>query len=133
MNIDDQAGIGCCRSGFEKFLRRSKSVHLKPERIQQPLYGPTEAHIVLDNTDDALAGERVLHDLPPNIANQEPLRYCPFGQILKSGLPPGRRPTQFEPCKSSYRSAQSAGAAALSHSTARPNSAGDCTPILCIT
>jgi hypothetical protein len=42
-------------SALEKFLRRSKSVRLKPGRSQQPFYGAAEARVILENGDGAFA------------------------------------------------------------------------------
>jgi hypothetical protein len=42
-------------SAFEKFLRRSKGVRLKPGHTQQPFYGTAEARVILDNGDSGFA------------------------------------------------------------------------------
>src|SRR5215510_7464499 len=77
------------RSTTEEFLRRGKGLRLKPDRAQQSLYGASEARVILDNSDGALAWGHVSGELPPIIATPLSLRYCTFGQTseLSGGAP----------------------------------------------
>jgi hypothetical protein len=43
------------RSAAEEFLRGSKGLRFKLVRAQQPLYGASEACVILDNSNGALA------------------------------------------------------------------------------
>src|SRR5262245_50311604 len=69
------------RSANEEFLRGSKGLRLKPDRTQQPLYGASEARVILDNSDGALAWGHARVNYDPLSQTPPALRYCPFGQI----------------------------------------------------
>jgi hypothetical protein len=59
MNIENQPGMRLGRSATEEFLRGSKGPRLKPARAQQPLYGASEARVILHNSDVVPGGASI--------------------------------------------------------------------------
>src|SRR5271157_1735581 len=126
-NIEDQAGMRLGHSAPEEFLRGSKGVRLKPGRAQQPFQGASEARVVLDDGNGVFTCGHV--SLSQTCRS---LGIVLLGKVRSLSADN----THFQP-RAFYRCSMSAADAAWkispSHSTARPNSAGDCTPIFCIT
>src|SRR5271166_4678592 len=129
-NIEDQARMRLGHSAPEEFLRGSKGVRLKPGRTQQPFQGASEARVVLDNSDGVFACGHVLLS-----QTCRSLGIVLLGKFRSLGEE--RPPYTFSASRAlpslDVGRADAAWKISPSHSTARPNSAGDCTPILCIT
>src|SRR5262249_17213029 len=97
------------RSATEEFLRGSKGLRLKPDGTQQPLHGASEARVILDNSDGALAWGHARVNYHPLSQNRAGTPILSLRANRKSEAE--RRSTTFQPHVLCRRAISNAGAA----------------------